>query len=75
MILTLLATLALTVAAARYRHGLVPFVLPVAGLAVALTFSRIERDALGTKSTRRALVGGLAMGFALLLTLFLLPAP
>jgi hypothetical protein len=72
---TLLVTLVLTVAAARYRHGLVPFVLPFAGLGLALSIARAEREALEPSAGRRALVGGAVVGLVLAVTLFLLPAP
>jgi 4-amino-4-deoxy-L-arabinose transferase-like glycosyltransferase len=75
MTATLFATLALTVAAARYRHGLVPFLLPFAGLGLALAWSRVERAAAGRPAAGRALVGGAAAALLLLATLFLLPAP
>jgi hypothetical protein len=72
---TLLATLTLTVAAARYRHGLLPFLLPFAGLGLALLLARAERSALGPVACRRALVGGAAVGVLFAVTLFALPAP
>jgi hypothetical protein len=75
MTCTLLGTLALTVAAARYRHGLLPFLLPFAGLGLALAISRAERAALEPGAARRALVGGALVGLLLALTLFVLPAP
>lgn len=75
MTLVLYATLALTVADGRYRHGLLPFALPFAGLAAAMLFSRAERVLWAPAARRRALIGGLVAAAFLVTTVFLLPAP
>ena len=75
MTLVLYATLALTVADGRYRHGLLPFVLPFAGLAAAMLFDRGERERSVPASRRRALIGGLVAAAVLVTTVFLAPAP
>jgi hypothetical protein len=75
MTLVLYATLALTVADGRYRHGLLPFALPFAGLAAALLFVREERERWEPAARRRAVIGGLAAAAFLVTTVFLLPAP
>ena len=75
MTLMLYATLAATVADGRYRHGLLPFALPFAGLAASLLFDRAERALREPAARRRALVGGLVAAAFLLATVFLLPAP
>lgn len=75
MTLALYATIALTVADGRYRHGLLPFALPFAGLAAALIFDRDERSRWEPVARRRALIGGLVAAAFLVATVFLLPAP
>jgi len=75
MTLALYATIALTVADGRYRHGLLPFALPFAGLAAALLLDRGARERSGPAARRRALAGGLAAAAVLATTVFLAPAP
>ncbi|HZM00866.1 MAG TPA: hypothetical protein VFD43_11505 [Planctomycetota bacterium] len=75
MTLALYVTIALTVADGRYRHGLLPFALPFAGLAAALLFGREERERWEPAARRRALIGGLAAAAVLVTTVLLLPAP
>ena len=75
MTLVLYATLAATVADGRYRHGLLPFALPFAGLAAALLVGRGERARWAPAARRRGLVGGLIAAAFLLATVFLLPPP
>ena len=75
MTLMLYATLALTVADGRYRHGLLPFALPFAGLAAVLLLDRAERALWPPPARRRALIGGLAAAAFLVATVLLLPAP
>jgi 4-amino-4-deoxy-L-arabinose transferase-like glycosyltransferase len=74
-LLVLLATLALTVSSARYRHSLVPFLLPHAGLAASLLLARLRGLELPQHGTRRAAWCGLAVAVLLTVTLFVLPAP
>jgi len=71
----ILVTLALTVSTARYRHGMVPFVLPFAGYALSLLIDRAHRPETEQHGTRRAACCGLAVAVLLTVTMFCLPAP
>ncbi len=72
MSVALVVTLALTVSAARYRHGLLAYLAPLAGFALA-TLGR--RDLLPAGASGRALLGGLLTLLGLGATVFVLPAP
>jgi hypothetical protein len=72
MIVGLLFAVALTVATERYRHALVPFLLPFAGLALDML---TQREPLVGGGARRAAVAGVMTLCGLAATVFLLPAP
>ncbi len=74
-LLMLAATLALTVSSARYRHTMVPFMLPFAGHALALLEDRLRHRVTPQHGARRAVVWGLAVAGLLIATMFCLPAP
>jgi len=68
-------TLALTVADARYRIALVPFLCPFAGLAAAaLSVDRV-RARLGPVATLKGAMLGLVVAAVLVTTIFRLPMP
>ncbi len=71
----LLVACALTVAVGRYRLALLPFVLPLAGLALATWLDPAARAAADPVRRRRALRAGLATAALLTLTILVLPAP
>jgi len=71
----LLAATALTVAVGRYRLVLLPFALPLAGLALATWLDPALRQAAEPARRRGALRAGLATAALLALTILVLPAP
>ncbi len=70
LVLVFLVVVALTVASDRYRQGLVPFALPLAGLAVTRAFG-----ATGDRWTRAATITAIVVGVGLFLSMFVLSAP
>jgi len=70
-----LATLALTVADARYRIALVPFLCPFAGLGAAALSVEPVRARLGAVPALRGALVGLLVAALLVTTIFRLPAP
>jgi len=73
--LLLVAATALTVAVGRYRLALLPFALPLAGLALATWLDPAQRAATDPARRRRALRAALATAGLLALTILVLPAP
>ncbi len=72
MAVGLVVSAALTVAAARYRLGLVPFLLPFAGLSLDVL---TQREPVIGRAVRRGLCVGLVVAAVLTTTIFLMPAP
>lgn len=68
-------SIALMAGTARYRHSLLAFYLPFAGLALAALTDRAARAGLDASARKRGLRWGLAVGLVLIVTLFILPAP
>jgi 4-amino-4-deoxy-L-arabinose transferase-like glycosyltransferase len=68
-------SIALMAGTARYRHSLLAFLLPFAGLALAALTDRTARAGLDDPARRRALRWGIGMALLLIVTLFVLPQP
>lgn len=68
-------SIALMAGTARYRHSLLAFMLPFAGLALAALTDRTNRAGLDPAARRRALRWGVGMALLLIVTLFVLPQP